>query len=696
MSGTNLIPPSNDIDLSRLTLFNFYTNARSYNDQDTIESFELGNVAFGNEKYVDAINNASFCLINITDYHLAVLDLRAASRAMAGNFNDALCDANQMIQISPSTFHGFLRGGQIQMLRFNYIQAMNILQQGINCIRQNQIAILRPWYNFARVTHETHFDVFGALPNELATCITEHLTLKERTTLLNVCKLWRNKLIECGSTWRKIQIKPKDRLSMHHMELLGLVSEHITIIELLLLGDSPLYDALFFTILKRLTIKGCIFQTTASLFIALAHIANTLKELEIEFAACDEDNQTWDQMPLPFKTLLSTCQQLEKLRYHDFAYRASGMGSGYLAPGFKSNLTDLDLSFDRIGVYDMKQTIECCPKLKKLVVNDCESTIVDVIFDHCKKLEYLMLNNRFDMEMDNADLYLKNNPHYQFDMIYPDTGDKPYFGSDADADGGGIHSLGISIDKPSNFVALLKDNCSTMKTLKIAFWEPREEWSKLMDVCNFINLQMLSIYTREPQLCRTIATLLKKVPRLIWLHFSWPTLFGSEVWNAITGLMNLRLLELADCTANDQEMRTFFLMLSTTTIITINERGEEEELDVSPIPLDRIELSGNKGYQLDDIVEYCLPYIKTLRHIGLSWSDGPSVQSMSRFCGKLRQHECIESISFAGVDCVNDAMLSQLAEIKTLKNVYLCGLFNVTQRGLSCFESTVQLKLATF
>ncbi|KAI9493906.1 hypothetical protein BDB00DRAFT_350490 [Zychaea mexicana] len=120
-----------------------------------------------------------------------------------------------------------------------------------------------------------------------------------------------------------------------------------------------------------------------------------------------------------------------------------------------------------------------------------------------------------------------------------------------------IRDIAVYMDRPIYLVSLLVDNCRTLRALKrLPSAYATQDYA----------LSLHSYYATLP---------------VFTAFVSHGTLFGSEIIDAITKLSRKKMLEIADCTANDHEMRELFQTLSS---------NEEN------IPrLERFKLSGNKG-----------------------------------------------------------------------------------------------------
>ncbi|KAI8150040.1 hypothetical protein BJV82DRAFT_7581 [Fennellomyces sp. T-0311] len=596
---------------------------------------------------------------------VALLDVQVSENTR--NFNSKIRKAKQMIQLVPSLPDGYMRAGELYSTHGYQRRAMAIYKQGLGNVGNKHQHLLRQQYEAAKEKHELRIDIPGLAPYDVITCIAEFLTDEDRLVLLDVSKTWRLNFSQCPSIWSAIHVDAHQQV--YAVQDISRLAHHVGsyILDFTLHKTRKHYsDALFrgmidgcFHNLAHLALYYCTIHSNAKLLTALGHVSRTLKKLDI-IMIDDVVTALGESPTVPYKQILSICQQLEYFRYEHYVGSISNDQAGSLTPGYTSKLTEFYLKCPHTVLENIADILGSCPELRYLQLVNCTSAIVDVAVANCSKLESIILKDDSKYIIDHAWIKENRSSHHS-----------------------GVNTVAAIIDDPRSFAKLFAKHSNTMEGLSLSILAPVvNRWMSFIDAFDHLpNLVYLELQCKDTRSCTAAAALLRKSPALLRLCFSPGTKFSGThlVW-AIINLPHLRELDISNTEASEQDLRALFQGLA----------GD----DTRQSTLQRVGLS----YIYDDFAIDCvldsLPNIAALQRIEIIYCSLVTEPMINMFCERMQAHPSIEAITFEDLQCVTDDTLKYLVAIKGLERLKLNFLKDITEQGIEVFDgSSIKLEI---
>ncbi|KAI8147765.1 hypothetical protein BJV82DRAFT_664127 [Fennellomyces sp. T-0311] len=610
----------------------------SWNAQITIESLKRAHDSAvqcfesvnGRPHCRVAINSTTSLLTDLTSARVALLDMRAAAFGMAAEFDRGICDAEEVILLTPTQPTGYLRAGELYSMRGHQRQAIKIYERGLAIVDPEKQQELRRRLDEANAQQRYCIDIIADLPLDLLPNIMDHLDIKERLTTLMVSKSWRTRLSGYPSIWSNVCIDARDRFEQFKFLDMAQISHHITNLQLCYLGSDHCEQMLLqmiagsFNRLRTLHIRSCKYETT-NLYIALSRVASTLKELEI---TC----YTGKYPLIPFGTILLACRSLEKFHYsHKVVYDSASIGK--LAKFHNLSLVDLKLDLMSLDGSDLEAILRHCPKLRRLTIFGCQSHALNIIRRNCPDLEFLSFN--YDVEEDMVSKTKLSN---------------------------GIYHFAVNVRNLDDVAPILMDHRETLEKLDMTLDFPAGDGDPFASLESLDNVRSLVITdTNAPD---AFASLLRKLPALEILYVVGCNLCSPAMTTAMGQLCNLDNITLLECDATVSDMCALFRNFSR--------RGKLYKIDL------------NHNDFCDDTVLQGLLEIRSLQHIDIGWSDQITNEGIDRFCKGLQQLPYMEKVFFNGLH-FTDTTLQHLSGIPSLKYLNLYAVHGTTPAGFKVF-----------
>ncbi|KAI7854009.1 hypothetical protein BDC45DRAFT_606090 [Circinella umbellata] len=336
---------------------------------------------------------------------LILCDTRAHAYSMQGQFEQAIQDTQRMIGLSPTLAAGYLRKATVFSMYGKQIQAIEAYDEGIqstSCLSSSYntpetIQSLSMGREKAVATNEKCIDFFPLLAVEIADNIVSRLSQTARLTCLTLSKGWLKKMKECRDGWQSLYIDN----NRDDIKLLFLLP-HISYYTKYLVIDTsygtsvnPLYlkymrDGKFSKIesIKLTALTTNNFQPySGMLIVALWQTRQTLTTLDLDMGNNNPNAPT-------LADILSICIYLTDLVYSNSSTTGTSSLIGDLTTIKDNNtLVSLQLKLQVINKAPIKALIERCLKLRRLVMNGCDETALEILDTHSEKLEIIGFNS---------------------------------------------------------------------------------------------------------------------------------------------------------------------------------------------------------------------------------------------------------------------------------------------------------------
>ncbi|KAI8139366.1 hypothetical protein BJV82DRAFT_672646 [Fennellomyces sp. T-0311] len=340
------------------------------------------------------VNDASAAIDQLHRVELlSLLDIRAHAHAKRGCYDLAHTDAQQMINYAPHLAAGYVRKGDIFSMYGHQTQAINTYSEGLEkaALDQTQLERLSRGIINATAISQIRIDYLAKLPVEVAYIIIRCLSQDAKASCLTVSSTWRKRTLECPNSWSSISIKGREE----DYPLVGVTRHLAPYIHCLELDFSNraarsiyfrhMKDS-YFTSIKYLKLTASttrkIRLNIATVLIGLWQIRDTLTELSLEFAN--------DENIITISEVLSTCTTLNDLSYTTGGLLSEALGD--LTQLEHHPLSLLQLRSEYITGGDVEGILRICEKLRRLVVSDCDDTVLDTVRQEALNLEILGYN----------------------------------------------------------------------------------------------------------------------------------------------------------------------------------------------------------------------------------------------------------------------------------------------------------------
>ena len=165
---------------------------------------------------------------------LSLLDTRAYSRSVQGNFELACDDAKRMIECAPQLTNGYIRLGNIFSMYGYQERAIRTFDDGFRRFEGrwgSEVNRLKLGKKDAVKSKKECVDIIARVPVEIAERILELLSTDEKVPCLRVSNVWRTRMLDCKEAWRNLLVYQKlsdIRLAGSAQQFAGNV-EHLTL-----------------------------------------------------------------------------------------------------------------------------------------------------------------------------------------------------------------------------------------------------------------------------------------------------------------------------------------------------------------------------------------------------------------------------------------------------------------------------------
>ena len=371
-----------------------------------------------------------------------------------------------------------------------------------------------------------------------------------------------------------------------------------------------------------------------------------------------------DDLPLlPIGTVLWMCPNLKQFRYsHKIIFPSQSIGT--LGTSSLTSLTVLELSFRGFRGNCLETIIPRCPKLRVLILDQCRSSTLSLIQEHCHNLKYLVFNHY------NAD--------YSW-MEYDKEG-QDYSSESNEQEKGGLQHIIINLYDLDYFIPLLNQHRHTIKKLEMSLnifdAGHGQDFSTLAGELTRLDHLEIS-YTEAPHI---VMTLLEKTPFIESLYFINSDLCDDNMITAITQLKYLKALHISnkcDMLIGDiQRLLHHFASKAAED----NGSSSQQQQQHQGQTLQEIRLH-DCNFINDDLVMSLLD-IPSLTKIQLGTCRRVTSRGMNMFLQYLYRLPMINELSIAN-RLVTRSGLAYLHNVKTLKKVKLIEIEGVTHEDIN-------------
>ncbi|KAI8143636.1 hypothetical protein BJV82DRAFT_578791 [Fennellomyces sp. T-0311] len=610
--------------------------------------------------YQQVVNDASTAINEVFRTQLLILfDIRSHAQSMLGHYELACADAQRMIEYAPTQAEGFIRQGDIYSMYGRHSRAIEVYDEGLrNAISdQGQIDRLVASKAATAAKIERRVDFFARLPAEIVNAIIMGLPQNTKAICLTVSAIWRKRMLACADAWRSLSVweSPEDFHIMGATTYIGPYIKHMTIdtsnermrtglFEHMAQGFISKIHSVKFTAPGTLHLQRLIDGVIPAFWQA----RHTLKVLDFDLG----NNVTG----ITLASILNVCSSVTDLSYRTY------ISLQYLAGDFTiaeqhNSLVNLRLKSRTITGDVIRNILQRCPQLKRLVMTGCEPTVLDAVRMHAVNLEILAYNAASQI------------PELQ--------------------------TLGVR-EKPGLRVVYANDEGTIavphIYLLPLLF----KHMSTLENV--FVYLPALP----ANELAQVIATYpgftLDSVKRLSF----WP-LDGvqSFMLRAIQNTRTLTHLSVASVHDLDALLKTLLGLPPLTTlrmahIRSTNNRAVFNQLFQKYATLSRSQPSLRSAtfrycYEITDEMLVSLAQIQTLREVSLCGLRSLTTAGINTFLGMVSGQ--LEYIRLVEMNFITDDNIANIGNMNILDTVHLEGLRHVTDRGIRSLVDRMDHKL---
>ncbi|KAI9492656.1 hypothetical protein BDB00DRAFT_788643 [Zychaea mexicana] len=640
------------------------SNDNDYTWQKLLDSTEL---AFSQGDYSNTVHNASLATDELfKTVHTQVLALRAASYGMVGKFDLALQDALKIIDYAPTLSKGYLCAGELYRMQGKPLRAVEIYNKCLDIVGKQDKGYreLLQHREMAKEQHNRRIDFVSLLPLEIISDVITRLSTNTRSMCLCVSKGWRRKITKCPDVWSELAVldfenwvEPSAVYTM-----LALTNNHVKELTV----ECPDKDRLYNTIIREM-LKGGFKRLrsfslspysslsmhpdidTSLIPMALCRLDNALVDLSLDFS--EHSN------PPSLAALIHACPQLIRLKYSSESWQLLRNKQDLLPEN--CNLIELDINTgsEYFDASEAEIILKRCPKLRSLYLDRyLEQELIPIVMQHCSKLESFVFNkyDGFQAQLDRWKLVDGSNKTTPGVLSRLHLCNPHYFISAED------------------IVRVLRCGNNTLKELYCAF----DYTDSMVNDFSYprLSLPRLTVFHTSAGGSRAqnvIASIIRQSPAIeeFDLHV-YNKQIEPAIFIALEGLPRLRFLEIGADDVDDEMQAIGITEFFGRQATLSSRRNRLEELHLHRVSLTNAHLTA-------------LASMKTLQKISLDECiQAASVQEFNSFIERLGLLPSLQTIKLGNIDYVTDMTLEKLAGSKSLKELELWDLEEISERGI--------------
>ncbi|KAI8145610.1 hypothetical protein BJV82DRAFT_711770 [Fennellomyces sp. T-0311] len=630
--NTTFYPPAEVIDMGPI--------------QETLQRLSRAN---GAREYQQAIRHATSAIDQtLTSQLLDLLDNRAYSYAIQGRPDLAITDTQRMIGYSPTKVAGYLRKGMILSLYGYQIQAVEAYDEGIqnaapDSSRFDNLKIAR---EAAIDLNETRIDIITKSPVEIANQILSQLPQAAAVNCLSISKAWRERTLCCEQLWRDLSVcgDPASICLFNIMPYFAHHVQHLKVNSTLKGAPSILFEHMkngLFVKIESLEMSEDSTQNLRKEYATAVSVAfwetrRTLTTLHLDFSS--------SQDPIKLAEILTACCSVVKLTYVA-GYAMSTLVGDFTLLRNDHSLASLQLSLRTITGADIQVLLQRCQQLRRLVMNGCDSTVLNSINLHAPNLEILGYNHKHQIQ----ELQEKvPNSISGLQRIY-------------------THYDGVAI-RASQILPLLYKNMATLveiySNISVIPQNEFQQFSITYTNLKFQKLNRLTFWCLQG-IQELMLRAICGTETLTYLRIG--SIYGlQDVANVMMKIPPLTELHIS---------HTYTITYSSSLITLFRKYAKLSETQ-SSLQI----VAFHYCSEITDTVLASLADIKTLRVVTFCKLDNVTGEGINEFFYKVDKG--LTSVTLIELDAVTDNHMATVGELKNLQQVKLSKLSYVTVQGV--------------
>ncbi|KAG2222012.1 hypothetical protein INT45_006712 [Circinella minor] len=643
----------------------------------------------------------------------------------------ALADAEQMINLLPHSAVGFIRKGEAYLMYGYKKKALLTYDNGLRSVTNTfdiQQLLLAREQTMMEVYNAKRIDFLACLPMEIVNEIVSRLSKTSKATCLSVSKTWRERTIESPDAWKYISIDNTTVVNIRIASILGHVAPRVRYFTLKNIHDSvhqkylqnirpgrfkkiqslEMTGVLIMKMLKKNTIVYLYINNVKKKYIYVQNILVSSTEDLNFFKSMLSDglwrmNKTLKNLDVhvgrngsevTLANILFISDALTNLRYQTFGGGLSNAIGDFSIVSKDHPLVSLDISNCNVCGPDIKIILGKCRKIRQLMMDQCEVSVLEPISCLATNLEVLVLNHRDSIPTvpDYNNTNYNDNSNNKVQTVTNKRSTITSTGLKVLVSNSSFHYFSVS-----ELLPIIYKNKATLQSI----------FANVHGDISPSQSRQFDIFFPKFKLENVTSIVINLPPRL------QPFLLRS-LSNSTSSLANLGALNVKDINPlinflskysdqQKQQQQPFLQALKLYNADIHSNITTKRNLIQLFKQYAKVSEDGNSLRHVD--IQYChgmtdaillaLGEIKTLKSIVFTLLFGITSQGMYEFIKKLSRHQQVISISLDELDCVNDYLIASLGGIESLTELRLERLHNVTGEGIRYLIDRKGSKLKT-
>ncbi|KAI8144354.1 hypothetical protein BJV82DRAFT_607113 [Fennellomyces sp. T-0311] len=611
--------------------------------------------------YSRAIEMASTAFESHQQLWPSILDCRAYALAMQGNFGDAVTDAQDIIANEPTIARGYIRLGRIYEMQGKQLDAIDIYNVGLQSVptRSRDYSLIKNGKATATRRNKRRVDFISRLPVKITDEIITRLPEESKLLCLRgVSPVWSRIFFQCAKAWRNMIITDASSSVTWCVPRHKITAsvENLTL-DTFSVGTWKTYMVALrngrFERIKTL----CLIPTSAKVMNmhtvmlatnALYQINSTLTTLVLHHNA--------KRVTFILAELLFALSNLKRLEYTTTQPLADVIGQ---FPPSKTHdaLLDMRLKSPSIEGTAVAPLLRYCRKLRVLVLNVCDDTILDFVNSACPVLEIFACNSD-DLVLPAVDHSADTSSTTGLQEFYTRKKVRP--------------------ESATAVLPFLRRNSVSLKKISIEIFDRgSEDLDTIYTDLKLESLEDLTLWRGDTS--RFQSLILRSISNTLSLtHLSVMGSYNmSELLNTLNAMPQIRFLELA----------YIWDIADSTSLVRLFETYAARSPQYSRT-CESIKL---KCSHITDEVIIALANVSTLKSVTLeNLRSSISPGAVDSFFSSLVRNS-VAHVSLGEMDCITDKHISGLGDIRGLESLHLDNLKNITD---SCIIAMADKKPA--
>ncbi|KAG2224715.1 hypothetical protein INT45_009030 [Circinella minor] len=542
-------------------------------------------------------------------------------------------------------------------------------------------------------------------PYEIMCNIVSNLDNDSAARCLDVCRIWRHKLLDCPDPWKFMTIDDtveNDTWERHKiMRLLPkILSKHVEKLRVVTLSKHVNQEISLIETGDFYNLKSLVFEyndgnpflnLTGSIYSALPHIAHSLTELILDFQAFTD---------ISFDHLLSICQKLESIK---LSVRSVTTAATELLPKIRpseeqhvlsSHLRRFELSSHYpVHVSSIKSLLYRAPHLHSLILrclfDNEDNDILSALENHCPDL--------MEFKTGYLDLSYENIIHTNTTdttTISTETEEISLYNNANSITNNTLQFLEISeVRTTIPLSSRLARSCNSLRVLGLNMDPDGSRHSDINDwrpLSSFIMSNLSILYIRNG--CRTfyehLPLILQRCPSLKSLEienyqefnvgFELDEAIRDGLFDSIAGLDKLTRLRLRNFGIHGQGFKRLLESHHYHTIRTVQQQQTQHCISDKSLRLEDLQIYYCEG--MDDSVLELIGTISSLRSLTILCNNTDQIHTsiVARFAQSISENvRHLLYLELCGLVLTKEAVQS-ITECKNLNTLHLRAIAGLT------------------